>query len=108
MTLWNDPFIMIESGSKTIEMRLNDEKRALIKINDKIEFSNVETFKKLLVEVIALYEYKDFHELYKNHDKISIGYKEDEIANPEDMLVYYSKEKIEKYGVLAIKIKLIK
>ena len=51
-----------------------------------------------------LYHYKSFQELYLNHDKISIGYKENEEAKPEDMEVYYNKENIEKYGVLAIEI----
>lgn len=27
MKLWNDSFIAIKSGSKTIEIRLNDEKK---------------------------------------------------------------------------------
>ena len=40
-----------------------------------------------------------------NHNKISIGYTENEIANPDDMLMYYSKEDIEKYGVLGIELK---
>ena len=30
---------------------------------------------------------------------------ENEIANPEDMLVYYTKEKIKNYGVMGIKIR---
>ena len=40
MNLWNDSFEAIKCGSKTIEMRLNDEKRSLIKIGDEIEFVN--------------------------------------------------------------------
>ena len=31
MNLWNDSFIAIKEGWKTIEMRLNDEKRSKIK-----------------------------------------------------------------------------
>ena len=38
MKLFNGPFQIIKSGSKTIEMRLNDEKRKLINVNDIIEF----------------------------------------------------------------------
>ena len=40
-------------------------------------------------------------------DKVSIGYNEDEVANPNDMKKYYSMEEQECYGVLAIEIKLI-
>ena len=35
MKLWPNPFRKIKEGIKTIELRLNDEKRQLIKINDK-------------------------------------------------------------------------
>lgn len=108
MNLHHEPFISIKSGEKTIEMRLNDEKRALIKVNDNIVFKNNETNEEIKVLVINIYRYESFEELYKHHDKVSIGYKKDEIARPEDMLVYYSKEKIEKYGVLGIEIKLVK
>ena len=37
MNLWNDSFEAMKDGWKTIEMRLNDEKRSLIKVNDVIE-----------------------------------------------------------------------
>ncbi len=43
----------------------------------------------------------------KYHSKISIGYTEDETANPDDMLSYYTKEDIEKYGVVGIEISVI-
>lgn len=43
MKLWDDSFQAIKSGLKTIEMRLYDDKRALIKVNDFIEFINVKT-----------------------------------------------------------------
>ena len=104
MNLWNDSFEAIKCVSKTIEMRLNDEKRSLIKIGDEIEFVDKKTNEVLICEVIGLYKYNNFEELYKNHDKESIGYAKDEKANPNDMLMYYSKENIEKYGVLGIEL----
>ena len=104
MNLNDEPYVLIKDGSKTIEMRLNDEKRSKIKVGDKIEFTNNVSKEKLIVKVTNLYHYKSFQELYLNHDKISIGYKENEEAKPEDMEVYYNKENIEKYGVLAIEI----
>ncbi len=106
MNLWNDPFEAIKDGWKTVEMRLNDEKRSKIEIGDEIEFTNTETYEVLICEVIKIYKYNSFEELYKNHNKISIGYREDEIANPNDMLMYYSKDNIDKYGVLGIEITL--
>ena len=107
MKLQDDPFKKISDGTKTIEMRLYDEKRKKVKVGDLIEFTNVLNNEKLITRVINLYRYKDFDELYKNHDKVSIGYNEDEEANPCDMSMYYSDEDIEKYGVVGIKIKKI-
>ena len=49
MNLWNDSFIAIKEGWKTIEMRLNDEKRSLIKIDDKIEFTNTFTLETMFL-----------------------------------------------------------
>ena len=108
MKLNNEPYINIKNGTKTIELRLNDEKRQLLKIKDLIEFTNRDTLEQMLVEVENLYHYSSFDELYKHFDKVSMGYKEDEIANPKDMEEYYSKEEQEKYGVLGIEVRKLK
>ena len=105
MILNNEPFECIKNGTKTIELRLNDEKRKLLTVGDYIEFTNRATNEKLLVEVIDLFKYNSFEELYKHFNKIEMGYSINEEANPKDMENYYSKEEQEKYGVLGIKIK---
>lgn len=108
MKLNNGPYVNIKNGTKTIELRLNDEKRQLLKIKDLIEFTNRETLEQMLVEIQNLYHYPSFDELYKHFDKVSMGYKENDVADPKDMEKYYSKEEQEKYGVLGIEIKKIK
>ena len=108
MKLNNGPFKNIKNGTKTIELRLNDEKRQLLKIKDLIEFTNRETLEQMLVEIKNLYHYPSFEELYKHFDKVAMGYKEDEAANPKDMEEYYPKEEQEKYGVLGIEIKKVR
>lgn len=105
MNLNNGPFKSIKNGTKVIELRLNDEKRKLLKVGDEIEFTNRDTNEKLLVDIINLYNYASFDELYKHLDKIEMGYTADEVTDPKDMETYYSKEEQEKYGVLGIKIK---
>ena len=105
MKLNNEPFECIKNGTKTIELRLNDENRKLLTVGDYIEFTNKVTNEKLLVEVIDLFKYNSFEELYKHFNKIEMGYSINEEANPKDMENYYSKEEQEKYGVLGIKIK---
>ena len=107
MNLWDDSFQAIKEGWKNVEMRLYDEKRSIICVGDIIEFTNTTTREKMSCKVVSIYKYADFAELYRNHDKISIGYKEDETVNPDDMLSYYTKEDIEKYGVVGIEISVI-
>lgn len=108
MKLNNGPYVNIKNDTKTIELRLNDDKRQLLKIKDLIEFTNNETLEQMLVEIQNLYHYPSFDELYKHFDKVSMGYKENDVADPKDMEKYYSKEEQEKYGVLGIEIKKIK
>lgn len=108
MRLNNEPFELIKKGSKTIELRLNDEKRKRLKEKDIIEFENRETSEKVLVTVICIHKYNNFNELYQHFDKVSLGYEKNECANPLDMEKYYAKEEQEKYGVLGIEIALIK
>lgn len=90
MKLHNDPFNLIKSGTKTIELRLNDLKRQKIKVGDLIEFTNRITDEKMVVRVVDLIKFNSFSDLYKNFSKVSMGYREDEDANPSDMELYYS------------------
>ena len=107
MNLSPQPFEAIASGNKTVEMRLNDERRANLKVGDEIEFENIYTHGKISCKVVSLSRFKDFFELYSHFDKVTLGYNENETANAEDMYQYYSLEQIARYGVLAIEIKLI-
>lgn len=107
MRLNHQPFLSIKSGDKKIEMRLFDEKRQIIQIGDTIEFLDRDTNEILSAKVIALHRFKNFEQLYSAFDKALLGYTEYETANPEDMKKYYSKNDIEKYGVVGIKIELL-
>ncbi len=107
MRLNDEPFKHIKAKTKTIEMRLNDEKRQLLHEHDLIEFANMVTSESIVVEVVKLHRYASFEELYKHFDKISLGYDENDIANPKDMEKYYSKEEQDKYGVMGIEIRVI-
>lgn len=107
MKLHDSPFKLIKNGTKTIELRLNDEKRQKVKVGDLIEFTNRSTNEKIMTKVKELHHYQSFDELYKHFDKIKLGYEENEEANPTDMELYYSKEEQNKYGVLGIEIELI-
>lgn len=106
MNLYPEPFNLIKNRTKTIEMRLYDEKRKLLKIGDLIVFINIETKNELIAEITDLKKFNSFDELYAKYPKKALGYKDNEVANPKDMNEYYSDDSINKYGALAIEISL--
>lgn len=108
MKLRDKPFKLIKAGTKTIELRLYDEKRKLLNVSDVIEFTNIDTKEVIKVEILQLHRFNNFDDLYKHFNKISMGYEENEVANPSDMEEYYSKEEQQEYGVVGIEIKLLK
>lgn len=107
MKLNAEPFERIKNGSKIIELRLYDEKRRKIKVGDTICFRSKTD--KLTATVKALHIFKNFEELYAALPLDKCGYSADELptASPDDMLEYYTKEQIEKYGVVGIEIEVI-
>ena len=106
MKLNESPFAMIANGNKTVEIRLNDEKRRQISIGDQIFFhSLINEYDIIICEVVDLCVYDSFEELYQHYSKQEMGYQTDETADPADMYEYYDKEELRKYGALAIRIK---
>ncbi len=105
MRLVDFAFKEIKSGRKDIEVRLNDLKRQLIKIGDIIEFSHIDTSETLRVEVINLYRYDTFRELFNKFDYKRLGLKDSDTY--EIMNNFYTKEEQDEYGALGIEIKLI-
>lgn len=66
MHLQPQPFLMIRSGEKTIELRLYDEKRQQIKVNDEIEFCSPESGQTpYTVRVKALHRFRNFGDRIK-------------------------------------------
>lgn len=109
MKLKPKPFNSIRNGFKTIELRLNDEKRQKVKVGDFIEFTNMENpEEKLRTEVIKLHYFNNFKELYKSLPLMKCGYTSETIQNADysDMEKYYSEEEQSEYGVVGIEIQL--
>lgn len=110
MHLDHGPFVRIETGAKTIELRLNDEKRKRIQVGDRILFDDRSApSETLTAEVAALHRFRDFRELYAHLPLEKCGYGAEEVktAKAEDMLVYYSIEQQQLYGVLGIELRLL-
>lgn len=105
MGLNPEALTLIKNQTKTIEMRLFDEARQRLKIGDEILFINTQDPQSQLQVVIQnIYHYTDFDALYREFDKIKLGYLADEEAHPTDMEHYYPQHKIKQYGVVGIEI----
>jgi len=110
LNLRPQPFSMIASGRKTIELRLWDEKRQRIAVGDTLIFTNTfDSGATLHCLVKALHIFKDFAELYRNLPLEQCGYLPEEVATAtsEDMNEYYAPEKQSQYGVVGIELELI-
>lgn len=108
MRLAVEPFRMIKSGEKTVEVRLYDEKRQGIKCGDFIEFTCTDGGDTLTVKVKGVRRFNTFVELYESDlfDKTgSQGYTPEQAAL--SMYKYYTPEQEKQYGVLAIEIELM-
>ncbi len=96
------PFEKVKDGSKTIEIRLDDEKRQQLKIGDKIEFSSrTEPENKILVKISDLLYFPTFSELFDAFPPEVFGGTDKE--NLMGIYKYYTKEDEKKYGVVGIK-----
>ena len=106
MKLHPQPYEMIKSGQKTIELRLFDEKRQKIKAGDTIVFTNTTTGETLHATVLKLHVFDSFDALYQALPLLQCGYTAEAIhsAKPSDMQSYYSIEKQKQYGVVGIEI----
>lgn len=104
MRLNNEPFNKIKEGTKTVELRLLDEKRKTLRVGDKIIFTNRTNNEKIDVLVTNLFKADSFEPIYEKYSKVAMDYNEEDEAKPEDMEEYYSKEEIKKYGCIAIEI----
>lgn len=109
MRLNPQPFEMIKSRQKTIELRLYDEKRRKIKSGDIIKFINSETGSYIVCQVSKLHIFSSFAELYNNLPLLRCGYTEEDIgtADAKDMDEYYTPNEQKKYSVVGIELNLL-
>ena len=110
MHLIPSSFSKIKEGKKTIELRLYDEKRRQLAVDDTICFiCSGETGERLWARVVELYVFDSFKALYTALPLLSCGYSREELARADaaDMERYYSLEAQKQYGVIGICISLL-
>jgi len=107
MGLYGEYFKAIKEGRKTVEVRLNDEKRRKIKVGDTIEFIKVpEKDETLQVQVIEIRTYDTFQEMYEDipfKDLDCEGWTMEAMINRTYEI--YSPKQEKEWGTLAITIK---
>lgn len=99
-------FDYIQNGTKRIELRLNDEKRSIIKLGDEIEFLKEPLLdESIKVKVTGLLKYQNFSDLFEDFD---ISVLSDKSMTKQELLdvlqEFYTVEKQKQYGVLGIRI----
>lgn len=108
MNLDEQPFRLIKSGKKTVEIRLYDERRKNVKRDDSIIFSCGDCAETLTVRVNGIKRFDSFIELMLSDlfDRTGFdGYTPEQAA--QSMYEYYTPEQENRYGVVAIEIELV-
>ena len=107
MHLADEPFEQIVSGKKTIEVRLNDEKRREISVGDIILVFRVNCISDMFATTVAdVRHYKNFAELFSAERPADTGCTGMTAAQAAlSMYRYYTPKQEKQYGVLAIAIK---
>lgn len=102
MHLHELPFNQINAGLKTIESRLNDEKRQEFKVGDLIKiYKRPEAVEFVIVKITDLHVHKNFEELFAiSLPQVFGGEGMQDLI--ESIYKYYSKEDEAKYGVVGI------
>lgn len=118
MHLSDDMFEAVRAGTKTVEIRLFDEKRMLIDVGDYIEFRKRSDESQRIKRRVADFDiWESFEELFEEEVYLGDGkwgkklrYTPEQVGSPADataeemaaaMYKYYDEAQVEKYGVTA-------
>lgn len=109
MHLADEPFDMIVSGKKTIEVRLNDEKRRGISMGDIVIFYRKSRITDMCaIMAVGLRHYDNFLQLFSTERLADTGCMDMTAEQAtQSMYKYYTPNQEEMAGVFAIEIKLI-
>ena len=105
MQLNDEPFLQMQKGEKTVELRLYDEKRKMIKVGDEILFvRRANPSESILTKVCALHIYPSFADLFSTplFEKAGFsGTREDALLT---MRKFYGEADENRFGVVGIEI----
>ena len=104
MGLYEEPFQSIVAVKKVIEIRLNDEKRQAVQVDDLIEFTNLSTDEQVIVRVLERQAFNDFQSLYENVSLEQIDCIGWTMNDLKATYTIYSRESEKQFGALALTI----
>lgn len=108
MKLQPVPFGKIVSGEKVIESRLLDEKRRLVSIGDEIRINRADMpGEAVMVRVTDLCRTDSFEELFSRFKPELFGGSSKEFLL-EEIEQFYPKEEQKTYGVIGIRMEILK
>lgn len=109
MHLDDDNYRLVESGEKTVEVRLNDAKRRAVEAGDILVFFCFDGEMKITVtEVVKVHRFDSFGQLFASGLAELAGFgglSVDEAV--KRMYKYYTEEDEKKYGVVGLEVKLL-
>ena len=110
MRLNEEPFSLIKCGSKTVELRLFDEKRRALSVGDEIVFQNrASETEAIKAEIIALHKSDSFVSLLSEAMLLKSGFSGETKQDAADIMrKYYTEEDEQKFGVVGIEIRLVR
>ncbi len=109
MKLNDIAFQNIKKGIKKFELRLYDERRRNINLGDTITFRNLNDSEDTIsVKVLALLRYPTFADFFEDIDYKLCGTANSLEEKLDRVHTFYTVEQEKEYGILAIKIELLK
>ncbi len=106
MRLQPAPFQKVKNGTKTIEIRINDEKRQRLSVGDELTFTLMDTpAETLQTKIKGLKAFPTFKELFEAYSPEKYG--GEKSSEWPLMYKYYSEEEEKEHGVVAIEIELV-
>jgi len=106
MKLQPVPFAQVKARTKTIEMRLNDEKRQTIQAGDTLIFyKEPDLIESITTRVVERLPYPTFREMVASNPPLSMGFEGsiEAYMRPE----FYSAEDEQRYGALGLRIEVM-
>ena len=100
----SDIFDIVDSGTKDVEIRLNDEKRRQLKVGDTLVFlrrpDDIDSIEATITNLVYLNSFEDAFNSYEMKRVYLENTSKEDYINL--MKRFYSDEEVSKYGVVAI------